>query len=107
MPKLKTAKQLERYFKGLANHRRLEILFLTNDMAGVSVEEIAKKLDCNFKTISEHTQRLVWAGLLQKRYHGRSVEHYLSPYGRVMIKFIQTFRHSQECRNVCIREMGI
>ncbi len=25
---MKTAKQLERYFKGVANHRRLEILLL-------------------------------------------------------------------------------
>lgn len=25
---MKTAKQLERYFKGLANHRRIDILFL-------------------------------------------------------------------------------
>ncbi|MEK9180421.1 MAG: winged helix-turn-helix domain-containing protein [Patescibacteria group bacterium] len=88
---MKTAKQLERYFKGAANHRRLEILFFVANREGATLDAIAKELNCNFKTISEHTQRLVRAGLLNKKYQGRAVEHSLSPYGRSFVKFAKTF----------------
>lgn len=87
----KTSKQLERYFKGAANHRRIDTLFLLNKKDSLSLDAIAKELDCNFKTISEHTKKLVNAGLLNKTYRGREVSHSLSPYGRKFIKFIITF----------------
>jgi len=84
---MKTSKQLERYFKGAANHRRLDILLLIAKSEGITLEKIAKVLNCNIKTISEHTRRLVQAGLLNKKYQGRSVAHSLSPYGERFIKF--------------------
>ncbi|MDP3901538.1 MAG: winged helix-turn-helix domain-containing protein [bacterium] len=88
---MKTAKQLERYFKGAANHRRLEIINVINKNDGMTLERLAKILDCNMKTISEHTRRLVQAGLLNKKYQGREVSHSLSPYGKKFIAFIKTF----------------
>ena len=88
---MKTAKQLERYFKGAANHRRLEILRLIDKNNGISLEKIARELGCNIKTISEHTRRLVQAGLLNKKYQGREVAHSLSPYGKRFINFTKTF----------------
>ncbi len=91
---MKTAKQLERYFKGAANHRRIEILLLVKENEGITVEDIADRLQCNFKTISEHTRRLVQAGLLNKKYRGRAVAHSLSPYGQKFSEFIRTFQHS-------------
>lgn len=87
----KTPKQLERYFKGVANHRRIEILRLISKKEGITLDGIADTLDCNFKTISEHTRKLVQAGLVNKKYRGREVEHSLSPYGRRFLKFTQTF----------------
>jgi len=90
----KTAKQLERYFKGIANHRRIEILRLIAKNEGISLEGIAESLNCNIKTISEHTRRLVQAGLVNKKYQGRAVAHSLSPYGRKFIKFADTFQYS-------------
>lgn len=92
--KLKTAKQLERHFKGVANHRRLDILMVVAGNEGITLEEIAGLLRANFKTISEHTRRLAQAGLIQKSYRGRAVAHTLSPYGRTFHNFIRTFRHS-------------
>ena len=89
--KTKTAKQLERYFKGTANHRRIAILLLVLKNPGISVEGISESLDCNFKTISEHTRRLVQAGLLNKNYKGNTVEHRVSPYGKMFCSFIQKF----------------
>ena len=88
---LKTSKQLERYFKGVANHRRIDILKLVEQSENISVDGIAQALDCNFKTISEHTRRLVQAGLVNKKYAGREVVHTLSPYGKMMLEFIGTF----------------
>ncbi len=88
---MKTAKQLERHLKGLANHRRIDILRAVSKSEGITLEQIAEQLDCNFKTISEHTRRLVQAGLVQKKYRGRNVEHSLSPYGARMVKFIDAF----------------
>ena len=91
---LKTAKQMERHFKGVANHRRIDILMLIAQNDGLAVDEIAGILDCNFKTISEHTRRLAQAGLINKEYKGRSVIHALSPYGKIFSNFLKTFRHS-------------
>ena len=88
---MKTAQQLQRHFKGIANHRRIDILFLVYKNEGIVLEKIAKNLDCNLKTISEHTRRLVHAGLLNKQYQGRSVCHELSPYGKRIVKFMESF----------------
>ncbi len=88
---MKTTKQLERYFKGAANHWRIAILIEVDRNEGVSVEGITQKLEANFKTISQHTKALMHAGLLNKRYQGRNVVHALSPYGKAFLKFFKTF----------------
>lgn len=88
---MKTSKQLERYFKGVANHRRIDILDLVQKRDGITVERIAELLNGNMKTVSEHTRRLTQAGLLRKKYRGREVQHSLSPFGRKFISFIRTF----------------
>ena len=87
----KTAKQLERHFKGMANHRRIAILLLVTKNPGITLENIAESLDCNMKTISEHTRRLVQAGLVNKNYRGRNVEHSISPYGKRFFDFVCQF----------------
>lgn len=92
--KSKTAKQLERHFKGVANHRRIDVLLLVEKEPDITLERIAETLGANFKTISEHVRRLVHAGLVDKRYRGRNVEHKLSPYGEIFARFIRTFSHS-------------
>jgi len=89
---IKNTKELERHFKGIANHRRIEILFLIGRSKGVSLEEISEALNCNFKTTSEHTRRLEQAGLINKRYQGRRVIHSLSNYGRAIYRFIEEFK---------------
>ncbi|TSC97076.1 MAG: hypothetical protein CEN88_194 [Candidatus Berkelbacteria bacterium Licking1014_2] len=90
----KESKRIERYFKGTANHYRLRILEIISRQDGITTEKIAENLDANFKTISEHTRRLVNAGLINKKYTGRCVQHSLSPYGQRFREFIKTFQHS-------------
>src|SRR3989344_3507657 len=92
--RVKTAKQMERHFKGIANHRRIDILLLISGKDGIIVEDIAEELGANIKTVSEHTRRLVQAGLVNKKYHGMMDGHSLSPYFKQLIKFITTFQHS-------------
>ena len=88
---MKTPKQLERYFKGAANHWRIAILMVVEKRDGIALEDIADELKGNFKTISQHTRALVQAGLLNKKYLGRQVAHSLSPYGKAFFRFIKTF----------------
>ncbi|MEK7138776.1 MAG: winged helix-turn-helix domain-containing protein [Patescibacteria group bacterium] len=94
MKKIKTPKQIERHVKGIANHRRIEILFLVSNKEGISVEGISNNLRCNFKTISEHVRRLAQAGLVEKKYEGHLVKHRLSPYGHIFIAFLKSFSNS-------------
>ena len=89
--KVKTPKQLERYFKGMANHWRIAILFVAQKYPGITVDGITKKLDADFKNISQHTHRLVSAGLLNKKHHGSQVSHFLSPYGKLFFRFVEKF----------------
>ena len=91
MKMMKTPRQLERYFKGAANHWRIAILVLVEKNNGIVVEELARALGANFKTISQHTKSLVQAGLLNKKYRGRQVTHSLSPYGKAFLDFMKTF----------------
>jgi len=90
----KTPRQLERHLKGVANHRRIAILMTVAKNRGITVEGLSNNLRCNFKTVSEHTRRLVLAGLIHKRYVGRRVAHTLSPYGKILHEFIKIFQHS-------------
>ncbi|MFH0890429.1 MAG: winged helix-turn-helix domain-containing protein [Candidatus Liptonbacteria bacterium] len=89
---LKTGEQMQRHFKGVANHYRIEIILLISKHKDLTVNQIAESLRANFKTISQHTRYLVQAGLLQKRYLGNWVCHELSPYGKMFAKFIRDFQ---------------
>ena len=93
MEKLKTAKQMERHLKGVANHRRIDILLLISKTEGITLEDIVEALGANEKTIGEHTRRLYVAGLIDKKYKGRFIEHHLSPYGKIFVKFLKSFQH--------------
>jgi Mn-dependent DtxR family transcriptional regulator len=87
----KKIKLIERFLKGGANHYRIEILLLMEVRPNITLETITEFLHANIKTISEHTRRLHQAGLVNKKYKGRSVEHSLTPMGQKICNFIKTF----------------
>lgn len=95
MGKLKTAKQMERHLKGMSNHYRIEILLLIAERQNITFENIVDALEANEKTIGEHTRRLYQAGLVNKKYRGKFVEHTLSPYGKTFVRFLKSFRQTQ------------
>lgn len=88
---MKDSRKLERVFKGVSNHWRIEILLLIKKNPDITLFNIAQKLDANFKTISEHTKKLAVAGLVKKHYQGRGVSHNLSPYGEKILTILRTF----------------
>ena len=92
MKKGKTAKQMERHLKGIANHYRIEIMLLVLKEPGITLDEIVGSLRANPKTVGEHTRRLQYAGLVNKKYRGKFVEHTLSPYGKTFVHFLKTFQ---------------
>lgn len=92
MAEIKTPKQIARHMKGIANHHRIAIILLIASEPKITLREIAERLSANEKTIGEHTRRLTVAGLINKNYKGNSVEHTLSPYGKMIVKFIKTFQ---------------
>ena len=92
MGKLKTAKQIERHLKGVANHHRIDILLLIDKNLAITLEDIVEDLHANAKTIGEHTRRLHNAGLVNKQYRGKFVMHSLSPYGKILVRFIKGFQ---------------
>ncbi len=95
MRNIKTAKQMERHVKGISNHHRIAILLFIAGNDGVTFENIVDALRANEKTIGEHTRRLHNAGLISKKYHGKFVEHSLSPYGRTFVRFLKSFQRFQ------------
>ena len=91
----KSSRKLERIFKGVANHRRIEILFMLKKNPELTLNAISQNSKCNMKTIAEHTRRLVIAGLINKNRFNNMVLHSLSPYGEKMIKCIEMFKDKQ------------
>ncbi len=87
----KESKRIERYTKGVANHWRILILDLIAKNPELSVEQITELVRGNRKTISVHLQKLVAAGLVDKKYRGRFVEHTISHYGQRFNRFLLTY----------------
>lgn len=85
---------MERHLKGMANHYRIEILLLVAERDKITLEDIVKTLGANEKTIGEHTRRLYQAGLINKKYRGKFVEHTLSPYGKTFVGFLKSFQRT-------------
>ena len=83
---------MERHLKGVANHYRIEILLIIVERDGITLEDIAETVGANEKTIGEHTRRLYQAGLINKKYCGKFVEHTLSPYGKTFVRFLKSFQ---------------
>ncbi|OGI63646.1 hypothetical protein A2914_01690 [Candidatus Nomurabacteria bacterium RIFCSPLOWO2_01_FULL_41_21] len=82
-------KKLERIIKGVANHRRIQILELLQKEPELSVQEIANNLNSEMKNISAHINKMAIAGLLMKRSDSKSIRHKLTKRGNVILKFVR------------------
>ena len=89
MSKKLEVKKLERIIKGVANHRRLQILELLEKKPELSVQEISERLKSEMKNISAHVGKMAVAGLLIKRSDSKSVRHKLTNRGINILKFVR------------------
>jgi len=83
-------RKIETITKGVASHRRLEILEIVNKKPELSVEEISEAIKTNFANASGHINRLVIGGLIMKRHDGNFVRHKLTDRGVTFLKFLKT-----------------
>ncbi len=90
---VKTSKQLEKHFKGISSHRRVDILLLIKKSLLLSLDNITEELDTNYKTTSVHVARLVGAGLISKGQKGENAEYSLTSYGKLFCNFIEDFMY--------------
>ncbi len=84
---LKSVRQLERIFKGLANSHRLNILSLLEQKPGLSVEQIAQKLSLGYMNTSDHLRKLSLGGLVTKNKKGLNVHHKLTVRTKSILVF--------------------
>ena len=83
-------RKMEIITKGIASHRRLEILDILSKKPELSVEEISENIKTNFANTSGHINRLAIAGLVMKRHDGNFVRHKLTDRGVAFLKFLKT-----------------
>ncbi len=86
----KRYRELETIFKGVASHRRIQIIDLLDKQSEQSVFDIAEHTSIDFRTASEHLRKLTLAGIVMKRSDGASVRHALTKRGRDILKFCRT-----------------
>jgi len=77
----------ERIVKGFANRKRLEILTLLKKEPGLSVDNIAERLNIGYENTSDHIRKLSIAGLVIKRSRGNNVLHRLTPRAESILVF--------------------
>lgn len=85
----KTNRELERIIKGIANHRRLQVLELLQKEPELSVQEISDKVKSDIKNISSHINKMAVSGLVMKRSDGKSIRHKLTNRGKNILTFVR------------------
>ena len=83
-------KDIEHILKGAASHRRVQIIDILAKEPELSVTDIAERLSIDFRTVSEHTRKLVLSGLVIKRHDATAVRHKLTDRGKEILKFCRT-----------------
>lgn len=91
MVKERSYRAMERFVKGFANHRRIEILDLLKRNPELSVDEISSRLKIGYENASDHIRKLAVAGLVLKRHVGRDVRHKLTLRAHHVLTFCKTF----------------
>ena len=86
----KRYRELETILKGVASHRRIQIVDLLDKQTELSVFNIAENISIDFRTASEHLRKLAMAGIVMKRHEGASVRHALTRRGKDILKFCRT-----------------
>ncbi len=87
----KTARQIERHFKGVANAKRIDMLMIIHQHPSVVLDNIVERLNLNYQTASDHVGGLILAGLISKKRKDKNMEYTVTPYGKIICEFIRKF----------------
>jgi DNA-binding transcriptional ArsR family regulator len=79
--------RIGRVVKGFANRRRIQMLDLLSREAGLTIEQIAQKLDLGYMNASDHVRRMALGGLVAKRHEGPRIFHTLTERGKIILSF--------------------
>jgi len=77
----------ERIFKGLANHRRLQILRILKNRGPVSLDKVAEICGIQAPTACEHARKLRLAGLVFRRRLRRCIHLELTERGEFALNW--------------------
>jgi DNA-binding MarR family transcriptional regulator len=77
----------ERIFKGLANHRRLQILRILQNRGPVSLDKVAEICGIQAPTACEHARKLRLAGLVFRRRLRRCIHLELTGRGELALQW--------------------
>lgn len=83
-------RQTARIGRGVANHRRVQLLRLLDTKPGLSVGQIARQLKLRQPTATEHLKKMIEGGLVIRRRQGTSARIELTDRGRAVLKFLGT-----------------
>ena len=82
-------RELESIAKGVANHRRIEILLLLSKAPGLPIVDIADKLGIHFQNAAQHVAKLSVARLVAKQRDLNMVRHSLTPLGEKILRLLK------------------
>ena len=83
-------KELEKFFKALANRRRLSIVKFLKSQKEASVGQIADSIHLSFKATSKHLNILAHVDLVEKEQRSLTVFYRLADRQSPIIKIILT-----------------
>ena len=88
----KSPVQLEKVFKSVAHHHRLNILNLLHAEPWLSVHTISQRLSIGYLNTSDHIRKLYLAGLVIKKAKGTSVVHLVTKRGEDVLVFCKKLK---------------
>jgi DNA-binding MarR family transcriptional regulator len=81
--------KIETIVKGFANYRRIQIIYLISYEKGLSVNNIADRLNIGFRSVSQHLDKMYKGGLVSRRHRGVEVIYETTSRGREVTEFIK------------------
>ncbi len=90
MKKIENNISIDKVVKSFANNNRIITLYLLDKKPDLSLEDIAREVEIEYKTIASHVNKLAIGGLIIKKYHSHKVLHKLTSRGSKVLKFLRT-----------------
>jgi predicted transcriptional regulator len=78
-------------FKMIGSNNRMNILRTIYKNPGITLDNLSKIINLDFKNTSFHTRKLYQSKLLVKKKDGIYLRHYLSIYGKQALKAFDDF----------------